>query len=72
MLLIASLFKFGKVVSFITSSVITGFTSGGAYIKDKDGNVTINANSNTIAQVSYVDNKVNEIVTALNALLENY
>ena len=28
MLLIASLFKFGKVVSFIPSSVITGFTSG--------------------------------------------
>ncbi len=28
MLLIASLFKFGKVVSFIPTSVITGFTSG--------------------------------------------
>lgn len=32
MLLIASLFKFGKVVSFIPSSVITGFTSGIAII----------------------------------------
>ena len=32
MLLIASLFKFGKVVFFIPSSVITGFTSGIAII----------------------------------------
>lgn len=32
MLLIASLFKFGKIVSFIPSSVITGFTSGIAII----------------------------------------
>ena len=47
-------------------------TNGIEVSSDKDGNVTINANSNTIAQVSYVDNKVNEIVTALNALLENY
>ena len=28
MLLMASIFKFGKVVSFIPASVITGFTSG--------------------------------------------
>nr|DAD78179.1 MAG TPA: hypothetical protein [Siphoviridae sp. ctrgt10] len=47
-------------------------TNGIEVSSDKNGNVTINANSNTIAQVSYVDNKVNEIVTALNALLENY
>lgn len=32
MLLIASLFKFGKIVSFIPASVITGFTSGIAII----------------------------------------
>lgn len=32
MLVIASLFKFGKIVSFIPSSVITGFTSGIAII----------------------------------------
>ena len=32
MLLVASVFKFGKVVSFIPSSVITGFTSGIAII----------------------------------------
>ena len=32
MLIIASLFKFGKVVSFIPTSVITGFTSGIAII----------------------------------------
>lgn len=32
MLLMASLFKFGKVVSFIPTSVITGFTSGIAII----------------------------------------
>ena len=32
MLLIASIFKFGKVVSFIPTSVITGFTSGIAII----------------------------------------
>ena len=32
MLIIASLFKFGKIVSFIPTSVITGFTSGIAII----------------------------------------
>ena len=32
MLLIASIFKFGKIVSFIPTSVITGFTSGIAII----------------------------------------
>lgn len=32
MLVIASLFKFGKIVSFIPTSVITGFTSGIAII----------------------------------------
>lgn len=32
MLLIVSLFKFGKIVSFIPTSVITGFTSGIAII----------------------------------------
>lgn len=47
-------------------------TNGIEVSSDKDGNVTIDANSNVIAQVSYVDNKVNEIVTTLNALLENY
>ena len=47
-------------------------TNGIEVSSDANGNVTIDANSNVIAQVSYVDNKVNEIVTALNALLENY
>lgn len=47
-------------------------TNGIEVSSDAKGNVTIDANSNVIAKVSYVDNKVNEIVTALNALLENY
>lgn len=47
-------------------------TNGIEVSSDSNGNVTIDANSNTIAQVSYVDNKVTEITDALNALLENY
>lgn len=47
-------------------------TNGIEVNSDSSGNVIIDANSNVIAQVSYVDNKVNEIVTTLNALLENY